>query len=106
MIGKAYLYLTVLLGLTGLGYFVLGLVTDNALLKKENLRLESQMEITQFNADLYRSQLETERQIRNAGEDASTELKENVPDVDFNTPLPESIQGVLDRFHSSSRQLH
>lgn len=98
---RAYLYLAVLLGLTGVGYFVLGLVTDNALLKKENLRLETQMEIVQFNVELYQSQLEAEREIRNAGETAQIELKQEVPDVDYHTPLPDSVQGVLDRFHGS-----
>ena len=106
MIGRIVAAGTFLIALSGAAYFVLGLATDNALLKKENLRLETQMEIIQFNVELYQSQLEEELQIRNVGEDAITELKEVVPDVDYNTLLPESIQGVLDRFHSSSRQLH
>lgn len=98
---RVYMYLTVLLALTGAAYFVIGLVTDNALLKKENLRLETQMEIVQFNVELYQSQLEVEREIRNAGQTAKTELKQDVPHVDYNTPLPNSIQNVLDGFHAS-----
>lgn len=101
MIGRIVAAGTILLALSGAAYFVLGLATDNALLKKENLRLETQMEIVQFNVELYQSQLEAEREIRNAGETAQIELKEDVPDVDYNTPLPDSIQGVLDRFHDS-----
>lgn len=106
MISRVITAGSALFGLAGAAYFVISLTTHNALLEKENRRLEAQMEVIQFNVELYQTLLETENQIRNVGEDAVTELKEVVPDVDYDTPLPESVQGVLDRFHSSSSQLH
>jgi len=95
-----------LFALVGGGIFVSSLYFENEELTKEKLILETQIETFETNIELLEAQLETEREIRDNADVAIQELHKEVPDVDFNTPLPESIQGVLDNFHSNSRQLH
>lgn len=62
-----------------------------------------QIEIHADNVKLLTEQLAFEAETQEIGDNAVSELKQEVPQVDFNTPLPPSVQGVLDRFHSRVR---
>ena len=86
------------------GVTYVGVLRDqNEELTKEKLILETQVETFEANIELLEAQLDTEREIRDNADVAIQELQQEVPDVDYNTPLPDSIQGVLDNFHSSTR---
>jgi hypothetical protein len=89
--------------LIGGGVYVSSVFNENQELKSDKVLLEAQIRTHEINLALFEEMLENERQIRDTAEVAIDELKQDVPDVDYETPLPESIQGVLDRFHSSSR---
>lgn len=97
--GKIQLYaIIVLLGFSilagGGAYF---LWNRNAVLKEELVKVQISREKAEKNLLLVSDQLMNEREIRIEIEAALTELRE-VSDVDYQTPLPPSIAGVLTRF--------
>lgn len=61
-----------------------------------------QIDIYETNVELLENQLAFEAQNEENGNVAIQELKE-VPQEEFDRPLSPSVQGVLDRFHSSIR---
>ena len=84
-------------------------VTYIGILRGKVSDLESQVEIRDLqikinadNVELLAEQLAFEKLNQETGANATSELNE-VPEVDRNTPLPSSVQGVLDRFNSSIR---
>lgn len=91
-----------LAALVGGGIYVSSIYFENKELKKEKLVLETQIETFETNIELLEELLVSEREIRETAQQAQTELKQDVPDVDFNTSLPDSVQGVLDRFHGAN----
>lgn len=68
---------------------------------KSDLRvLETERQEAEKNLVLVSDQLARERINRQIAEQALSNLKD-IPDADFNQPLPDSVSGVLDQFHRS-----
>lgn len=95
-----------------LGLLAFSVVSGGAtiLLWKRNAALSDELENVQIARDkaeanlmLVADQLSEERLTRQAAEDALLSIRE-VPDVDYNTPLPDSIRGVLSDFHNRVQQ--
>lgn len=94
-------------------YALIGLMAFSVLaggatyvLWNQNAKLEDRLEIVTIarnkakeNLALVSAQLAEEREIREATEAALANLRE-VPDVEYNTPLPDSIRSVLDDFNT------
>ena len=99
MFGSIQRYLlTVLVALsviTGGASFILWKANQN--LRSSLAEKEATIQQTEKNLFLVSNQLAQERETRKAVEEALSALKE-VPDVDYSTPLPDSIRGVLTGF--------
>ncbi len=75
----------------------------NSALKDELNLVETTLEKAKENLEKVSKQLAQEQIIREAAEDALSTLRD-VPDVDYNTPLPDSVRNVLDGFHRRVRR--
>ena len=84
-------------------YYVSALRDKVDTLETEVETQKLQIKIHADNVILLTNQLAFEKQNQEIGDDAVSELKQEVPKLDFNTPLPASIQSVLDGFHSRIR---
>lgn len=89
---------------------VMGGVFYISTLRDKVADLESQVEIRDLqieihvkNMKLLSKQLVFETKTKEIGDDAVLELKQEVSQPDFNTQIPESVQDVLDKFHSRIR---
>lgn len=71
---------------------------SNQAMKADLAEKQASLEKTQKNLVLVSDQLAHERETRKAVEESMAALKE-VPDVDYSTPLPQSIRSVLSGFH-------
>lgn len=91
-------------GIIGGGMFYISSLHEKvAFLETQVETQKLQIKIHADNVALLTEQLAFEAENNEIGQTAISELKEEVPHVDFNTPLPPSVQGVLDRFHSRIR---
>lgn len=97
---KIYVYVTAVLALLATGFWFKSVLEENKDLRATKAAQVRQIETYQANTALLNAQLAKERQIRENAEKALSELKD-VPDDDFNQKLPDSVQGVIDRFHDS-----
>lgn len=100
--GKLRIYL-----LAGLAVFSLVSGLTAKALWDETRELKSDLEILETerkeaekNLLLVSDQLARERVNRQIAEQALINLKD-IPDADFNQPLPDSVSDVLDQFHQS-----
>lgn len=102
----ARLKLYTIIGLIGFsilsGGAVYYLEKQNDALKVENNTLTIARDHAEKNLGLVSSQLVRERENRAAAEAALSDLRE-IPDVDFNTPLPPSVSNVLTDFADRMR---
>ena len=95
--------------LIGIGVVVAMAITLKVLwsanvdLRAEKALLEEQIEVTITNVELLNVLLDEEREIKEAAQNALLDLRKEVPDVIYTQELPDSIQGVIDRFHLSVR---
>lgn len=103
MFNRLYAYAAVALIIGG-GVFYISSLRDKVDELETQVSLQKeQIKIHADNVVLLTEQLAFEAENNEIGQTAISELKEQVPHVDFNTPLPPSVQGVLDRFHSRIR---